>query len=1253
MYRMLGILVCSIVVLSVQFPAQAGLKSWSNASGGTWFSPGSWTPAGVPGAGDTASITLAGTYTVTIDSHNVTIALLDLGGSSGVQTLEVIPHADSLILALDGSVSVGQINANGRLSVGRAVLAIGAWNSFTSGGAVTVDSLGNITLGSYATFTNDTGGTVTFSGNSGIYGYDPKMGQYVWVNNNGVFTKTGGDTLALSCQYSQSLTGSFTLQSGVMQIWEFTTNGPVTLASGTTTLVSLGGEYYTHLTIYSSGIVDLQGTANVAGSNGYINNQGLLKHTLVGASTVACNHFGPTSGPQKLQVVAGKLSLTGMYNEMIDSVEIGPTAEFEANNTNFNYGSHVVSSVPDSGSLTLTGSSTTAFHGAFTFSGNLDVNSYYVDFSPTTDPVWLHTFTIEPGAQFVSTVTVNSDIVNMNGGSTNSNVTVGNQYNWMAGTFMGNSGDSVSIDYGINLTVVGPQPKLLDTRNMIISGTANMSGSGALALSGGASITVSPTGSLAIGDSIAITGVGDSIINHGQMTFTCPLDTAVIGAFLYNKPLARTPGTIDILSGTVTCGSSTNCGTVNVRGGSQMIVGGTVARNSSGRISLDGGAEIPRSGTLENAGDIFIDTGAVLRILGTFVNQPTGVIRGGGMLDVSGATFTNYGSINPGASPGELTIFGHLNTQGTINIEVAGRNQGAEYDLLRVLGTTQLGGTLQLFRRNGFIPSMTDTFRFMLYNAHSDGFGSVLGTAIGNGKYMEIAYRPTEIVQYVCDGISDITVTPGSIVDTVRTGRRDTLTLQICNDGHCPLEWTSDFIQTTPPNPPASKWLTIISGGTGLLTRQQCMTMQFEFNTAGLAPGAYTGQISIPSNDPDEPVTYIPVQFVCAELPDTCVFHSEVVDMGDLPACNYPTLVNNPGHMLTGIAWLGACVTGEQAPNIPNLDPCDDGVVFRNLPWMPCSVVSVTVTVHSGPNFDRYHNCGEHLYLNAWKDGNLDGDFCDDLACVSTSASEWIIQDQLVTPGVRTFSFIDPGVFNLGQYMGVFRFRLTSQPVGRFGFGLLDPNACPNMGCGTFGLDYLGEVEDYVISDAQLSVELQSFEAVPGDGAVTLRWITASETRNDHFEIVRDGVTIARVVTQGNGATGHTYTITDNGLTNGTTYTYELFAIDVNDDRQSLQTLSATPSRGAAEVTEYALCQNYPNPFNPGTEIGFDLVERGLVSLKVYNLLGQEVATLLNRELAAGHHTTNFTADNLPSGVYLYRMTVNGFVAEKKMLLMK
>jgi hypothetical protein len=392
---------------------------------------------------------------------------------------------------------------------------------------------------------------------------------------------------------------------------------------------------------------------------------------------------------------------------------------------------------------------------------------------------------------------------------------------------------------------------------------------------------------------------------------------------------------------------------------------------------------------------------------------------------------------------------------------------------------------------------------------------------------------------------------------------------------------------------------------------------------------------------------------VCAALPDTCLFTSELVDMGDLPPCDYPTLVNNPGHMLTGIAWLGDCVTGDPAPHEPDLDACDDGVDFHIMPWTPCVVETVTVFVTAGPNYDRFQGCGGHLYLSAWKDGNLNGNFCDDLPCVGALASEWIIQDQLVAPGAWTFTFIDPGVSNLGQYTGIFRFRLTSQPVGRFGFGLFDPNACPNMFCGTFGLDFLGEVEDYMIGEAQLSVELQNFEVVPGDGAVTLRWITASETHNDHFEIVRDGVTIRRVATQGNGAAQHTYTFTDNGLVNGTTYTYELAAIDENGGRQSLRTLSAAPNRGAAEVTEYALYQNFPNPFNPGTEIAFDLLEGGTVNLKVYNLLGQEVATLLNGDLAAGHHITNFTANDLPSGVYLYRIIANGFVAEKKMLLMK
>jgi hypothetical protein len=88
-------------------------------------------------------------------------------------------------------------------------------------------------------------------------------------------------------------------------------------------------------------------------------------------------------------------------------------------------------------------------------------------------------------------------------------------------------------------------------------------------------------------------------------------------------------------------------------------------------------------------------------------------------------------------------------------------------------------------------------------------------------------------------------------------------------------------------------------------------------------------------------------------------------------------------------------------------------------------------------------------------------------------------------------------------------------------------------------------------------------------------------------------------------------------------------------------------------VSEYALRQNYPNPFNPATEIVFELKEAGHVKLTVYNAMGQEVAALMNAQAAQGRHSVRFAANDLPSGVYLCRMTTAGFTAQIKMLLMK
>lgn len=85
----------------------------------------------------------------------------------------------------------------------------------------------------------------------------------------------------------------------------------------------------------------------------------------------------------------------------------------------------------------------------------------------------------------------------------------------------------------------------------------------------------------------------------------------------------------------------------------------------------------------------------------------------------------------------------------------------------------------------------------------------------------------------------------------------------------------------------------------------------------------------------------------------------------------------------------------------------------------------------------------------------------------------------------------------------------------------------------------------------------------------------------------------------------------------------------------------------------FNLLQNYPNPFNPSTVISFSLAQRGMVTLKIYDILGKEVAVLLNEEKDAGVYSYNFNAGNLASGVYIYKLQSNGFTSSKKLMLLK
>jgi hypothetical protein len=256
---------------------------------------------------------------------------------------------------------------------------------------------------------------------------------------------------------------------------------------------------------------------------------------------------------------------------------------------------------------------------------------------------------------------------------------------------------------------------------------------------------------------------------------------------------------------------------------------------------------------------------------------------------------------------------------------------------------------------------------------------------------------------------------------------------------------------------------------------------------------------------------------------------------------------------------------------------------------------------------------------------------------------------QIVVPvhgstNVPTVSFT-PGCYDCGDSTCV---PLTSWALGAWTFNPATASyaatlTAPDTALGCCLCIHL----DYV-----LPVELLSFAGVSEDHAVKLVWTTASETSADRFEISRDGLNMATVAAS-NRATGSSYLWTDESAENGTTYRFDLVGVSLGGARQNLGSVMGTPNLQNGEVTSFDLRQNFPNPFNPVTSITLDLAANGNVSLIVYNVAGQEVANLLNGAMAKGRYVVSFDGSGLASGLYLYRLTAGGFVAEKKMLLMK
>ncbi|MDY0081609.1 MAG: S8/S53 family peptidase [Ignavibacteriaceae bacterium] len=184
-------------------------------------------------------------------------------------------------------------------------------------------------------------------------------------------------------------------------------------------------------------------------------------------------------------------------------------------------------------------------------------------------------------------------------------------------------------------------------------------------------------------------------------------------------------------------------------------------------------------------------------------------------------------------------------------------------------------------------------------------------------------------------------------------------------------------------------------------------------------------------------------------------------------------------------------------------------------------------------------------------------------------------------------------------------------------------------------------------------VELTSFKAEYVNGKVELQWITASETNNYGFEIERKEITgtyqtIGFVSGSGSSTNRITYNYTDNNL-NAAGYIYRLKQIDLDGSYDYSNEVEVF----ITGLNEYKLFQNYPNPFNPVTTLQFIIPEEGNVKITLYDMLGNEVKTLLNENVISGSYNLSVDGSDLSSGTYFVKMLTKSGQQVIKMSLLK
>jgi hypothetical protein len=206
------------------------------------------------------------------------------------------------------------------------------------------------------------------------------------------------------------------------------------------------------------------------------------------------------------------------------------------------------------------------------------------------------------------------------------------------------------------------------------------------------------------------------------------------------------------------------------------------------------------------------------------------------------------------------------------------------------------------------------------------------------------------------------------------------------------------------------------------------------------------------------------------------------------------------------------------------------------------------------------------------------------------------------------------------------------------------------------------DIQFTIDEDYELPVLLSLFQAELQDSSILIEWLTESELNNLGFEIYKskneDGnynllssyKTNSNLVGQGNSNYKHEYSFSDKSIIGGLTYFYELADVDFSGEKTFHGPISV---KVPISPKEFILEPNYPNPFNSSTTIKFQIPHHGLVTLRIYNSLGKEIAILISQKIASGIYHVHWNAINLSNGIYFIYLKYDNTVKTQKAILLK